>query len=187
VVGEGAAAVILEELGHARQRGARIYAELVGYGASNDAYKVTAPPPDGGGAVLAMRRALRRAHVSPEDVDHINAHGTSTPLNDRVETEAIKSVFGRHAYRISVVSTKSMTGHPIAAAGALEAAITVKCLEEKRVPPTRNLDVPDPRCDLDYAPEGQRQLPNLHVALSNSFAVGGSNACLLFADGSHGR
>jgi len=187
VIGEGAAAVILEELGHARQRSARIYAELLGYGATNDAYKVTAPPPDGSGAVLAMRRALRHADLSPEDVDHINAHGTSTPLNDKVETGAIKTVFGQHAYGIPVVSTKSMTGHLIAAAGALEAAIAVKCLDEKRIPPTRNLEVPDPHCDLDYVAEGQRQVPNLRVVLSNSFAVGGSNACLVFGHGLNGR
>jgi 3-oxoacyl-[acyl-carrier-protein] synthase II len=187
VVGEGAAALVLEELDHARRRGARIYAEVLGYGTSSDAHKVTAPPDDGRGAVLAMRRALHHAEVAPGDVDHINAHGTSTPLNDRVETAAIKTVFGRHAYRIPVVSTKSMTGHLIAAIGALEAVIAVKSLAEKRIPPTRNLRVPDPRCDLDYVPEGQRHLPGLRVVLSNSFAVGGSNACLVFGEAPHGR
>lgn len=187
VVGEGAAAVILEELSHARRRGARIYAELLGYGASGDAYKVTAPAHDGAGAVLAMRRALHHAGLAPGDVDHINAHGTATLLNDWVETDAIKMVLGPHAYRIPVVSTKSMTGHLIAAAGALEAVIAVKALDEKRVPPTRNLEVPDPRCDLDYVPEGQRRLSRLRAVLSNSFAIGGSNACLAFGENPGGK
>ena len=188
VVGEGAAVVVLEELGHALARGARIHAEVLGYGASSDAYKVTAPPEDGGGAVLAMRRALRHAGLAPADVDHINAHGTSTPLNDRIETEAIKTVFGARAPAIPVVSTKSMTGHLIAAAGALEAVIAVKTITEKRIPPTINLRVPDPRCDLDYVADGSRRLPRLRVTLSNSFAVGGSNACLVFAaDAGDGR
>lgn len=178
VVGEGAAALVLEELGHARRRGARVYAELLGYGASSDAHKPTAPPEDGHGAVLAMRRALAAADRAPEDVGHVNAHGTGTPANDVVETVAIKSVLGAHAHRIPVVSTKSMTGHLIAAAGALEAAIAVRCLVERRVPPTRNLRVPDPRCDLDYAADGARALPDLGLVLSNSFAIGGSNACL---------
>jgi 3-oxoacyl-[acyl-carrier-protein] synthase II len=181
VIGEGAAALILEELGHAQRRGARVYAEVLGYGASCDYHKVTAPPEDGRGAVLAMTRALAHAGLAPEAVDHINAHGTGTPLNDVIETAAIKTVFGPHARRIPVVSTKGMTGHLIAAAGALEAVIAVKSLDERRIPPTRNLKVPDPRCDLDYAPEGQRALPALKVVLSNSFAVGGSNASLLFA------
>lgn len=183
VLGEGAAAVVLEELGHARARGARVYAELLGYGASSDAHKVTAPPDDGHGAVLAMRRALDHAGVPPEAVGHINAHGTATMLNDRVETAAIKRVFGRHAYRMPVVSTKSMTGHLIAAAGALEAVIAVCSLAEKRVPPTINLQVPDPQCDLDYVSEGRwRPLPDVEVVLSNSFAIGGSNACLAFGN-----
>ena len=182
VVGEGAAALILEERHHAQRRGARIYAELLGYGSSSDAHKLTAPPEDGAGAILAMRRALAHAGLVPEDVDHINAHGTSTPLNDRIETAAIKTVFGSHAYRIPVVSTKSMTGHLIAAAGALEAVIAIKCLDEKRIPPTRNLQVRDPRCDLDYVPEGQRHLAGLRVVLSNSFAIGGANACLIFGE-----
>jgi 3-oxoacyl-[acyl-carrier-protein] synthase II len=181
VVGEGAAALVLEELEHARRRGARIYAEVLGYGASSDAYKPTAPPEDGRGAVLAMKRALGHAGLKAEDIGHVNAHGTGTPANDVVETAAIKRVLGAHAHRIPVVSTKSMTGHLIAAAGALEAAIAVKCLEERRVPPTRNLRRPDPRCDLDYAADGARALPNLRAVMSNSFAIGGSNACLVFA------
>jgi 3-oxoacyl-[acyl-carrier-protein] synthase II len=181
VVGEGAAAVVLEELAHARARGAVSYAELLGYGVTSDAHKVTAPPEDGHGAIMAMRRALAHAGLSPEDVQHVNAHGTATVLNDRVETDAIKAVFGRHAYRMPVVSTKSMTGHLIAAAGALEAVIAVESLVEQRVPPTMNLHVPDPRCDLDYVSEGRcRPAPELRVVLSNSFAIGGSNACLVF-------
>ena len=180
VIGEGGAAVVLEELGHARRRGARMYAEVLGYGSSSDAYKVTAPPDDGRGAILAMREALRHAELPPDAVDHINAHGTSTPLNDRIETEAIKQVFGAHAYRIPVVSTKSMTGHLIAAAGALEAVVAVKTVSERRIPPTINLRVPDPQCDLDYVPEGERRLAGMRVVLSNSFAIGGSNAALVF-------
>lgn len=182
VIAEGAAVVVLEELGHARRRGARIYAELLGYGASSDGHRVTAPPEDGSGAVRAMRSALAHAGLEPGAVDHVNAHGTGTPINDRVETAALKTVLGAHAYRIPVVSTKSMTGHPIAAAGALEAAIAVMSLAEKRIPPTRNLRVPDPACDLDYVAEGSRRLPHLHTVLSNSFAIGGSNACLVFAE-----
>lgn len=182
VVGEGAAALVLEEMSHARRRGARAYAELIGYGSSSDAYKVSAPPPDGQGAVSAMRLALSHAGLAPEQVDHVNAHGTSTPLNDRTETLAIKTVLGSHAYRIPVVSTKGATGHLIAAAGALEAAVSVKCVQRKRIPPTRNLERRDPNCDLDYAPEGARDLPDLRTVLSNSFAIGGSNACLIFAD-----
>ena len=129
-----------------------------------------------------MRGALRHAGLSAEDVDHINAHGTSTPLNDRIESEAIKTVFGPHARRIPVVSTKSMTGHLIAAAGALEAVIAIKTLHERRIPPTINLRVPDPACDLDYVAEGQRQMPTLRTVLSNSFAIGGSNASLIFGE-----
>ena len=182
VIAEGAAVLILEELTHARRRGARIYAELLGYGASSDGHKVTAPPEDGNGAVRAIRSALAHAGLDPSAVDHVNAHGTATPLNDRVETAALKTVLGSHAYRIPVVSTKSMTGHLIAGAGALEAAIAVMSLAEKRIPPTRNLRMPDPACDLDYVAEGSRRLPNLHTVLSNSFAIGGSNACLVFAE-----
>jgi 3-oxoacyl-[acyl-carrier-protein] synthase II len=187
VVAEGGAVVVLEELEHARGRGAQAYAELLGYGASSDAYRVTAPSEDGRGAIAAMRGALRHAGLEPKAVDHINAHGTGTVLNDRIETQAIKAVFGDHAYRIPVVSTKSMTGHLIAGAGALEAVVAAKCLAEKRIPPTRNLQVRDPNCDLDYVAEGQRELPDLRVVLSNSFAIGGSNACLVFGDCSDAR
>jgi len=179
VVGEGAATLVLEELEHARRRGARVYAEVLGYGASSDAHKLTAPPEDGHGAVLAMERALGHAGLDARDVGHVNAHGTGTPANDVVETAALKQVLGEHAYRIPVVSTKSMTGHLIAGAGALEAVIAVKCLDERVVPPTRNLRVPDPRCDLDYNAEGARALLGLRAVMSNSFAIGGSNACLV--------
>jgi 3-oxoacyl-[acyl-carrier-protein] synthase II len=180
VVGEGAAALVLESAEQAQRRGARIYAELLGYGSSADGYKISAPPEDGEGAVLSMKMALDSAGLAPEDIDHINAHGTSTPLNDRIETFAIKRVLGEHARRIPVVSTKSMTGHLIAAAGALEALISIKSLEHQKVPPTRNLLKPDPLCDLDYVGEGGRALPGLRTVLSNSFAIGGVNATLIF-------
>ena len=180
VVGEGAAMMVLEPADRAAARGARVYAEVAGYGTSDDGYKISAPPEDGHGAVLAMTRALDSAGLSPEDIDHINAHGTSTPLNDRIETTAIKRVFGARARAIPIVSTKSMTGHLIAAAGALEAVIAVKSLEHRMVPPTINLEKADPLCDLDYVPEGARALPGMNTVLSNSFAIGGVNAALLF-------
>ena len=186
VIGEGSATLILEEREHALARGAKIYAELLGYGSSSDAYKIQAPPPDGRGATLAMQTAMRHAGLSAEGIDHINAHGTSTPLNDKTETGAIKDLLGDHAYNIPVVSTKSMTGHLIAAAGSLEAVISVKCIEQKRIPPTRNYEVPDPRCDLDYNTEGERQMPELRTVLSNSFAIGGTNSCLIFGQHEQG-
>jgi 3-oxoacyl-[acyl-carrier-protein] synthase II len=180
VVGEGAAFLVLERMEHARARGARIHAQLIGYGTTSDAYKISAPPETGDGAVLAMQRALAVAEVAPEQVGHINAHGTSTPLNDRIETHAIKRVFGAHAQRLAVVSTKSMTGHLIAAAGALEAIASIMALKRQQLPPTINLHKPDPACDLDYVAEGARRVTGLHTVLSNSFAVGGVNASLLF-------
>jgi 3-oxoacyl-[acyl-carrier-protein] synthase II len=180
VVGEGAAVLVLEPADRATARGARMYAEVAGYGTSDDGYKISAPPEDGHGAVLAMTRALDSAGLRPEDVDHINAHGTSTPLNDRIETNAIKRVFGAHAHAIPIVSTKSMTGHLIAAAGALEAVIAVKSLQHRMVPPTINLEKADPLCDLDYVAAGARALPRMNTVLSNSFAIGGVNAALLF-------
>lgn len=180
VVGEGAATLVLESEESARRRGAKILARLIGYGTTDDAYKVSAPPEDGGGAQLAMNRAIERANLKAMDIDHINAHGTSTPLNDRIETYAIKQVLGEHARQIPVVSTKSMTGHLIAAAGALEAVITIQSLRYGKVPPTINLLKPDPRCDLDYVTEGARAMPDMRRALSNSFAVGGVNASLIF-------
>jgi 3-oxoacyl-[acyl-carrier-protein] synthase II len=157
-----------------------VLAEVAGYGSSDDGYKISAPPEDGSGAVLAMERALESAGLAPAEVDHINAHGTSTPLNDRIETAAIKRVLGRRAYEIPVVSTKSMTGHLIAAAGALEAVVSVKSLQQERVPPTLNLEKPDPLCDLDYVSEGGRTVLGMRTVLSNSFAIGGVNAALIF-------
>jgi len=177
VMAEGAGIVILERLEDALARGAHLYAEIIGYGSSADAYHITAPLEDGAGAALAMRTALTSADLVPSDVDYINAHGTSTPLNDRAETLAIKSVFGDHAYRLAVSSTKSVTGHLLGASGAVEAIITAKALQEGILPPTINYETPDPECDLDYVPNRARQAP-LRVAISNSFGFGGHNACL---------
>ena len=177
VMGEGAGIVILERLEDALARGAPVYAEIIGYGASADAWHIAAPPEDGAGAALAMRVALTSAGIVPVDVDYINAHGTSTPLNDKAETLAIKSVFGTHAYRLAVSSTKSTTGHLLGASGAVEAIITAKALQEGIIPPTINYETPDPDCDLDYVPNSARQAP-LRVALSNSFGFGGHNASL---------
>jgi 3-oxoacyl-[acyl-carrier-protein] synthase II len=179
VIGEGAGVVILETLEHARTRGARIYAELVGYGMSGDAYHMTGQPEDGDGAVRAMQNALLSGGVAPEAVQYINAHGTSTPINDPNETFAIKRCFGDHAYRLAVSSTKSMTGHLLGAAGGLEAGITALALYHQALPPTINLDAPDPRCDLDYVPHKSRSA-QVTYALSNSFGFGGTNASLLF-------
>jgi 3-oxoacyl-[acyl-carrier-protein] synthase II len=179
VLGEGAGVVILEELEFARARGARIYAELVGYGMSADAYHMTAPSEDGDGAYRVMKAALDAAGVAPEVVGYINAHGTSTPHNDRIETTAIKRCFGEHARHVVISSTKSMTGHLLGAAGGFEAGITVLTLHHQRVPPTINLDNPDPDCDLDYVPHTPRDV-RITYALSNSFGFGGTNGALLF-------
>jgi 3-oxoacyl-[acyl-carrier-protein] synthase II len=179
IIGEGAGVVILEELEFARARGAKIYAELVGYGSTADAYHMTAPSEDGDGARRAMAMAVRKAGIRPEDIDYINAHGTSTPYNDKLETLAIKNLFGEHAYRVAISSTKSMTGHLLGGAGGLEAGITALAVQEGVVPPTINLDHPDPECDLDYVPHGKREL-SINYALSNSFGFGGTNATLLF-------
>ena len=179
IIGEGSGVVILEELEHARQRGARIYAELVGYGMTADAYHITAPSEGGEGAVRVMETALADAGVAPSRVDYINAHGTSTPYNDRIETTAIKICFGDQARRLAVSSTKSMTGHLLGAAGGLEAGITALAVHHQTVPPTINLDNPDPDCDLDYVPGKCRAL-HIRYALSNSFGFGGTNAALLF-------
>jgi 3-oxoacyl-[acyl-carrier-protein] synthase II len=178
VLGEGSGMVVLEEMEHARSRGARIYAELAGYGATGDAYHMTAPAPDGDGAVRAMRAAMADAGVGKGEVDYINAHGTSTPHNDKIETMAVKSVFGERAHEIPVTSTKSLIGHLLGAAGAVEFVACSLSLETGRIHPTINYEVPDPDCDLDYVPEGPRELPLLTV-LSNSFGFGGHNACLL--------
>jgi 3-oxoacyl-[acyl-carrier-protein] synthase II len=179
IIGEGAATVVLEELEHAKNRGAKIYGELVGVGLSGDAYHVTAPAPEGEGAARAMKEALRDAGVKPEQVDYINAHGTSTELNDMNETKAIKTVFGEHAYKLNVSSTKSMTGHLLGAAGAMEAAACLLAMRDGIVPPTINLDTPDPVCDLNYTPKVAVK-KELNYALSNSFGFGGHNASLLF-------
>lgn len=179
VAGEGAGILILESEAHARARGARIYCEVAGYGLSADAFHVTAPPEDGHGAVRSMQSALRRAGLRPEDIDYINAHGTSTPLNDRMETRAIKQVFGEHAHRIPVSSVKSMIGHLLGAAGGVEAVVTVKALGEGVLPPTINYETPDPDCDLDYVPNIARPA-TVRCAISNNFGFGGHNATLLF-------
>ena len=179
IVGEGAGIVVLEELEQAIQRGAKIYAELVGYGMSADAFHITAPSEDGEGAVRVMQLAIEKAGAKPTDVDYINAHGTSTPHNDRLETLAIKRCFGDHAFKLSVSSTKSMTGHLLGAAGGLEAGIVALAVFHQMVPPTINLDHPDEGCDLDYVPHTSRKLP-ITYALSNSFGFGGTNAALLF-------
>jgi 3-oxoacyl-[acyl-carrier-protein] synthase II len=178
IIGEGAGVLILEELEHARRRDARIYAEIVGYGMSGDAYHITAPSEDGDGGVRAMTMALRKAGVATEEVDYINAHGTSTPYNDKLETLAIKKCFGEHARTLAISSTKSMTGHLLGAAGGLEAGITALAVRHQMAPPTINLDMPDPACDLDYAPHTKRAM-KIDYALSNSFGFGGTNGTLL--------
>jgi 3-oxoacyl-[acyl-carrier-protein] synthase II len=179
VVGEGSGILILEELEGARRRGARIYCEVAGYGLSGDAYHLTAQPEDANGAVRSMKMALRKAGVRPEQVDYINAHGTSTPINDPTETLAVKTTFGDHAKRLVMSSTKSMTGHLLGAAGGLEAGITALAIHHQIAPPTINLDEPDPACDLDYAPHVMRPM-TIEYALSNSFGFGGTNGTLLF-------
>jgi len=179
VMAEGGAVLVLEEYEHAKRRGAKIYAELLGYGATADAYHITAPCVDGEGAIKAMKRALEDARINPEDVDYINAHGTSTKLNDVAETKAIKAVFGEHAYKLAVSSTKSMTGHLLGGAGAIEALAVAKAIETGVVPPTINYEYPDPECDLDYVPNEAREM-EVRYALSNSFGFGGHNAVLAF-------
>ncbi|HEV2114078.1 MAG TPA: beta-ketoacyl-ACP synthase II [Terriglobales bacterium] len=179
VVGEGAGILILEELEFARRRGAKIYAELVGYGMSGDAYHITQPAENGEGAYRVMKNTLADAKVAPEVVDYVNAHGTSTPLGDRQETQALKSTFGEHVKKMAVSSTKSMTGHLLGGAGGLEAGIAVLALRDQILPPTINLENPDPECDLDYVPNKARKA-TVNYALSNSFGFGGTNGCLLF-------
>jgi 3-oxoacyl-[acyl-carrier-protein] synthase II len=175
---EGAGALVLEELEYARRRGAHIYGEILGYGSSNDAYDLAAPAEQGEGAARAMRMALRKAGIEAEDVDYINAHGTGTPLNDKFETAAVKSVFGSHAYRLAISSTKSMTGHMMGAAGAVEALACVLTVATGILPPTRNYQFPDPDCDLDYVPNHARPA-RINVAMSNSMGLGGHNSCLI--------
>ena len=178
VIGEGAGILVLEELGAALKRGAEIYAEIVGYGMSGDAYHVTAPSLDGEGASQAMKRALNDAGLDPKEINYINAHGTSTPYNDKIETLAVKRVFGDHAYKIGVNSTKSMIGHLLGAAGGVEAGYTALCLKHQVMPPTINYEYPDPECDLDYVPNKARRT-EVRYALSNSFGFGGTNGTLL--------
>ncbi|MFP4123895.1 beta-ketoacyl-ACP synthase II [Coleofasciculus sp.] len=179
VMGEGAGILILEELEHALSRGARIYAEMVGYGMTCDAYHMTSPVPGGEGAIRAMQLALKDAGLQPEDVSYINAHGTSTPVNDPTETTAIKKVLGDHAYKIAVSSTKSMTGHLLGGSGGIESVASVLAVAHDQIPPTINLENPDPDCDLDYVPNQSRQ-QTVDVALSNSFGFGGHNVTLVF-------
>jgi beta-ketoacyl-acyl-carrier-protein synthase II len=178
IFSEGAAGLILEELEHARSRGARIYAEVAGHASSSDAFHIAAPNPEATGPANAMRWALEDAGLSQSDVDYINAHGTSTPLNDTTETKAIKMVFGENAYRVAISSTKSMIGHAMGASGALEAIACILAITHGKIPPTINYETPDPICDLDYVPNIARQ-KSVNVALSNSFGLGGQNACLV--------
>lgn len=180
VMGEGAGILVLESLEHARERGTPILGEISGYGTSNDAYHISAPSENGAGAALCMRNALENAGLSAKDISYINAHGTSTQLNDKSETQAIKEVFGSQAYRIPVSSTKSMTGHLLGAAGALEAVICIKVLQEAVLPPTINYEFPDPECDLDYIPNHARQAQVAHI-MSNSFGFGGHNATIIIS------
>ncbi|MEG6615284.1 beta-ketoacyl-ACP synthase II [Peptococcaceae bacterium 1198_IL3148] len=179
VMGEGAGILVMETLEHAQARGARIYAEIVGYGSTCDAYHITAPHPEGNGGAKAMELALKDAGLKPEDVDYINAHGTSTSLNDKLETKAIKRVLGDHAYNVAISSTKSMTGHLLGAAGGVEAIASIMAINNSLVPPTINYQVPDPECDLDYVPNQARE-KEVNVALSNSLGFGGHNVTIAF-------
>ena len=178
VIAEGGGMLILEELEHARARGAKIYAEMVGYGLSGDGFHMAAPPEDGEGAVRCMKMALADAKLQPADIDYINAHGTSTPLNDVVETRAIKEVYKEHAYKLAISSTKSMTGHMLGGAGGIESVFTALAIHHQTLPPTINLDNPDPECDLDYVPKVARKT-RVNAAMSNSFGFGGTNAVII--------
>src|SRR5690606_23071960 len=179
VLSDGAGVVVLEEYEHAKKRGAKIYAELIGFGMSGDAYHMTLPSEGGEGAARCMRNALRDAQINPEDVHYINAHGTSTPAGDRGETLAVKAAFGDHAYKLAMSSTKSMTGHLLGAAGGVEAIFTGLAIRDQVAPPTIDYFTPDPECDLDYVPNTAREM-KIDVALSNSFGFGGTNATLVF-------
>lgn len=179
VLSDGAGVLVLEELEHAKRRGAKIYAELIGYGMSADAYHMTQPPEGGEGAARCMRNALRDAGINADQIDYINAHGTSTPAGDIAETRAVKAVLGNHAYKTAVSSTKSMTGHMLGAPRRIEAIFSVLALRDQVIPPTINLDNPDPECDLDYVPHTARQT-KLDIVVSNSFGFGGTNGTLIF-------
>jgi 3-oxoacyl-[acyl-carrier-protein] synthase II len=179
VMGEGAGVVVLEELEHAKNRGAKIYAELIGYGLSGDAHHITAPAEDGSGGYRAMRNALKRAGIDKEQIDYINAHGTSTPLGDEIELNAVKRLFGNHAYKLSMSSTKSAIGHLLGAAGSVEAIFSIFAMRDGIVPPTLNLEKPSPSCDIDLVPLRAKER-RVHYALSNSFGFGGTNASLIF-------
>jgi len=178
VIGEGCGIIILEELSFALKRGARVYAEVAGYGCTSDAFHMAAPPPGHEGAARSMQVAIQDAGLQPTDIDYINAHGTSTPLNDLYETQAIKSLFGDHAKKLMVSSTKSMTGHMLGATGGAEAIFAIKALQQGIIPPTINLDNPDPECDLDYVPKVARH-KKINIAMSNTFGFGGVNAVLV--------
>lgn len=189
VIGEGGAVLVLESEEHATARGAHIYGEVIGYGLSNDAHHISAPPEDGAGAVLCMQLALKSAGLGPKDIDYLNAHGTSTPINDKAETNAVKRVFGEAAYDLPISSTKSMTGHLLGAAGAVEAVLCVKAITEGVIPPTINYQTPDPECDLDYVPN-QKRAKTIRRTMSNSFGFGGHNACVIlgqYQNGQHER
>jgi len=179
VMAEGAGVVVLEELEHAKKRGATILAEVIGYGATADAYHITSPAPGGAGAANAMKMAMGHAEINPEDVDYINAHGTSTPLNDKFETQAIKSVFGDYAYKVAVSSTKGMTGHPLGAAGGMETVVCVNTVRNGVIPPTVNYENPDPECDLDYTPNTAKEA-DVKIAMNTNLGFGGHNAVLIF-------
>lgn len=179
VIGEGAGIIVLEDLEHAVNRGAEIYAEIVGYGSTGDAYHITAPAPGGEGGARAMKMAINDAGMSPEDIQYINAHGTSTPYNDKYETMAVKEVFGEHAYKLAVSSTKSMTGHLLGAAGGVEAIFTIQAIRDGIMPPTVNIETPDPDCDLDYVANEARRA-DIKAAMSNSLGFGGHNATIVF-------
>ena len=179
VMGEGAGILVVEEYDHAKKRGAKIYAEIAGYGSSGDGYHITAPESTGRGSTYAMKMALKRANLNPENIDYINAHGTSTPLGDEIEINAVKSVFGEHAYKVMMSSTKSSIGHLLGAAGAVEAVFSILAMRDNVAPPTINLDNPSEGCDIDLVAHKAKSRP-INIAMSNSFGFGGTNGCLVF-------